>query len=166
MTHAAEPIRAPCQYADRCTTISVAIRESLALEMFHRRPYEAVTSVTRVRRRLTGGWGLASGGTVGSVVVVDVPDAEGLAAGVFALPDAGLEEFFGQYAVVALDLAVVPWRVSGDALGREALRPLAVRPHTVIERERPIGGELAVLFVAVLPLVPAPLHLPDGVELS
>lgn len=40
------------------------------------------------------------------VVVVDVPDSECVGALVFAGPFTGVEEFFGQDAVVALDLAV------------------------------------------------------------
>ncbi|GAB2679502.1 hypothetical protein GCM10009743_64650 [Kribbella swartbergensis] len=45
------------------------------------------------------------------VWVVDVPDGEGLRALLFAGPGAGVEEFFGEDAIVALDFAVVAWGV-------------------------------------------------------
>lgn len=64
-----------------------------------------------------GCWWLVSGGSVGSmVVVVDVPDLQCCCAVLFAGPGVGVEEFFGQDAVVALDFAVVAWCVWGDAL--------------------------------------------------
>jgi hypothetical protein len=50
------------------------------------------------------------------VVVVDVPDGEGGGAVRFAGPGVGVEEFFGEDAVVAFDFAVVAWGVGGDSL--------------------------------------------------
>jgi hypothetical protein len=43
------------------------------------------------------------------VVVVDVPDGNGGGALVLAGELAGVEDLFGQDALVALDLPVVPW---------------------------------------------------------
>ncbi|KOX25507.1 hypothetical protein ADK67_16680 [Saccharothrix sp. NRRL B-16348] len=45
-----------------------------------------------------------------------VPDGQGVGALLFAGPDVGVEEFFGEDAVVAFDLAVVARGVGLDAL--------------------------------------------------
>src|SRR5690606_21292931 len=50
------------------------------------------------------------------VVVVDVPGADGGGAFGFAVPGVGVEELFGQDALVALDFAVVPRCVGAGAL--------------------------------------------------
>jgi hypothetical protein len=50
------------------------------------------------------------------VVVVHVPDRQGVGAVLFAGPGVGVEEFLAQDAVVALDFAVVAWGVWRDAL--------------------------------------------------
>ena len=58
-----------------------------------------------------------SGGSVWStIVVVDVPDSDGVGALLFGGPGAGVEELFGEDSVVALDLSVVAWGVRGEAL--------------------------------------------------
>jgi hypothetical protein len=59
---------------------------------------------------------VAGGGVWSVVVVVDVPDLDGVGSFGFAGPDAGVEEFFGQGALIALDFAVVAWGVGADAL--------------------------------------------------
>jgi len=50
------------------------------------------------------------------VVVVDVPGADGGGEFGFAVPGVGVEELFGQDALVALDFAVVPRCVGAGAL--------------------------------------------------
>lgn len=50
------------------------------------------------------------------IVVVGVPDAEGVCSLLLGDPLAGVEEFLGQDPVIAFDFPVVTWRVGGDAL--------------------------------------------------
>src|SRR5690606_3013352 len=84
------------------------------------------------------------------VVVVDVPDLQGLAALQLGGPDAGVEEFLGQDPLIAFDFAVVTRCVGADPLMtgpaqhfREVVGPVAgtVVGHDAVDVVDAVGGE-------------------------